>query len=52
MFDPAKPTSWTHTRLGQKLIISNILANGTGNDSDGTEIIELYNKSRDIMDIE
>lgn len=52
MFDPAKPTTWTHTRPWDKLVISNIIANGTGNDRDGTEVIEIYNQSREEWNIE
>lgn len=52
MFDPAKATTRTHTRPGDKLVISNIIANGTGNDRDGTEVIEIFNKSREERDID
>lgn len=51
MYDSAKPISLTHIRDSKKLMITSVVSDGTGRDSDGTEVIEFVNQTQESIDL-
>lgn len=51
MYDPSKPIPLTRIGNSQNLVITSVVADGTGRDSDGTEVIEFLNRTQESIDL-